>query len=392
MEWQREVRKKNGKPRKQFLEWWVPPVLREELGLLDGSKCSVTLSLAGYSYSRVYVLTSGGEFRVPKTVAERLQELAAINPTSQIVFDIQAATQENSILDGVEHPDRGEDTREPWSSVEVKATVSDYFDMLRAELEGTPYSKTAHRNALLKRLPKRSAQGVEFKHCNISAVLRDMNLTYIGGYKPRGNYQDLLAETVEDYLIANPEPRHEIVELDGAPADASPDGSRFVLAEIEVPPPQPAESRRQQPVKPFKTDWSAVTAHSRKLGEQGERFVFDLERRRLRDAGRLDLEARIEWVSQTRGDGAGYDIRSFQITGEEILIEVKTTKGPEGTGFYVTANELRCSEERGSAYKLYRVFQFGSSPKLYQLDGPLASVLNLEPRVYSAQCKGTATR
>jgi hypothetical protein len=90
MEWQRAIRKKNGKPRKQFLEWWVPPAIREKLGLQDGSECSVTVSLPGYSHSRVYVLTSGGEFRVPKTVAERLQYLAATNPTSQIVFDIQA--------------------------------------------------------------------------------------------------------------------------------------------------------------------------------------------------------------------------------------------------------------------------------------------------------------
>ncbi len=230
-------------------------------------------------------------------------------------------------MDGVEHPEPGEDIRKPWSSIEVKATVSDYFDMLRAELEGTPYSKTAQRNALLKRLPKRSAQAVESKHCNISAVLRDMKLTYIAGYKPRGNYQDLLAETVEDYLVANPGPRKEIVELDADPVDAPPDGSKFVMADIEVPPPQPTEARRKSPIKAFKTDWGAVTAHSRKLGEQGERFVLELERRRLRDAGQLDLEPKIEWVSQTRGDGAGYDIKSFDSTGTEILIEVKTTKG-----------------------------------------------------------------
>lgn len=66
MVWQRAIRKKNGKPRKQFLEWWVPPAVREELRLQDGSECSVTVSLAGYTYSRVYVLTSGGEFRVPE--------------------------------------------------------------------------------------------------------------------------------------------------------------------------------------------------------------------------------------------------------------------------------------------------------------------------------------
>jgi hypothetical protein len=137
-----------------------------------------------------------------------------------------------------------------------------------------------------------------------------------------------------------------------------------------------------------KTDWGAVNAYSRKLGEQGERFVLELERRRLRDAGRKDLADNIEWVADTQGDGAGYDIRSFDKDGSEVFIEVKTTKGPLGAAFYVTANELLCSNRRGSAYRLYRVFQFGATPRLYRLTGPLASVLELEANVYRAVCKG----
>jgi len=90
MEWQRTIRKKNGEPRKQFLEWFVPPDVRKQLGVQDGSECSITLSLAEYSHKQSYVLTSGGEFRVPKAVAEDLRRLAAIDPTSQIVFEIQA--------------------------------------------------------------------------------------------------------------------------------------------------------------------------------------------------------------------------------------------------------------------------------------------------------------
>ena len=43
------------------------------------------------------------------------------------------------------------------------------------------------------------------------------------------------------------------------------------------------------------------------------------------------LESKIEWVSQTQGDGAGYDIRSFDEAGNEIVIEVKTTT-PRGSG------------------------------------------------------------
>jgi hypothetical protein len=192
---------------------------------------------------------------------------------------------------------------------------------------------------------------------------------------------------VQEFLVASPGLRKEIVELDANPVDTPPDGARFVLADIEVRPPRPVERGAKRPVKPVKTDWSVVTAHSRKLGEQGERFVLDLECRRLRDAGKVDLEGKVEWVSDTLGDGAGYDIRSFDDDGAEMFIEVKTTKGPEATAFYISANELRCSKERDASYRLYRVFDFKkANPKLYRLTGPLAEKLDLEVKVYSARC------
>jgi hypothetical protein len=63
--------------------------------------------------------------------------------------------------------------------------------------------------------------------------------------------------------------------------DAPPDGSQFKLQDIEVPPPPPPPAAGRSTVKPAKVDWSEVNAYSRKLGEQGERFVLDLEKRRL---------------------------------------------------------------------------------------------------------------
>ena len=63
-------------------------------------------------------------------------------------------------------------------------------------------------------------------------------------------------------------------------------------------------------------------------------------------AGRTDLAQRIRWVSHVDGDGAGYDIQSYEIDGDERLIEVKTTNGWERTPFHITRNELAVS--RGS--------------------------------------------
>jgi hypothetical protein len=68
------------------------------------------------------------------------------------------------------------------------------------------------------------------------------------------------------------------------------------------------------------------------------------------------------------------------------FIEVKTTRGPGGTAFYVTANELKCSKMHQNDYCLYRLFEFGRAPRLFRLRGSLSRFLDLEPRVYSARC------
>ena len=85
---------------------------------------------------------------------------------------------------------------EDWSLHEVEAAVADYFEMLTAELAGSTPNKAERNRLLRKRLRDRSHGSVEFKHQNISAVLRNEGLPYIDGYKPRGNFQGLLWETI----------------------------------------------------------------------------------------------------------------------------------------------------------------------------------------------------
>jgi hypothetical protein len=260
--------------------------------------------------------------------------------------------------------------------------------MLALELEGRKYSKAAHRKALLQSLPHRSASAVEYKHCNISAVLQEKGLFYIPGYQPRGNYQDLLAEIIGEHLAGNRDLHRAVVGIDLAPVDSPPDGALFRFADIEDEPPSsyPTTSAKRR-ARCVDVDWATVTAESRRLGEQGERFVRDMELRRLHDAGRADLAARVEWVAETCGDGLGYDIRSYDEDGSEVFIEVKTTRRPATSRFFISENERRCSAEYGEAYRLYRVFNFGCAPRLFRLKGPLDLVLDLEPTTYSAACK-----
>ena len=42
---------------------------------------------------------------------------------------------------------------------------------------------------------------------------------------------------------------------------------------------------------------------------------MDLERRRLLSHGRDDLAKKVEWVSDTSGDGLGFDVLSFDESG-----------------------------------------------------------------------------
>jgi hypothetical protein len=88
-------------------------------------------------------------------------------------------------------------------------------------------------------------------------------------------------------------------------------------------------------------------AANRRLGELGEQFVVGLERRRLLLAGRDDLAPKVQWVTKDIGDGLGFDVLSFdEADDSEKLVEVKTTGLGKFFPFYVTANEVRCSEDQ----------------------------------------------
>jgi hypothetical protein len=276
-----------------------------------------------------------------------------------------------------------------WSEGEVGLIVADYFAMLRAELLGQSYTKAEHRKALRPQLAGRSDGSVEFKHANISAVLVGLGLPYIGGYKPRGNYQALLGESVESFLDLHPS---YLDELSASPALVPDKAPVVTLADldelIEAPPngvilPEPGKpwlSRRGRRI-----DFAERDASNRRLAEMGEGFVVEVERSRLRQARRDDLAGKVDWVAKTVGDGLGFDVLSFdEADDSERLLEVKATGLGKFFPFYVTANEVRCSEEMAARYHLYRVFDLSRSPRLYVLSGSLRDRCRLEPTQYLA--------
>lgn len=108
------------------------------------------------------------------------------------------------------------------------------------------------------------------------------------------------------------------------------------------------------------------------------------EKARLIHEGQERLASKIERVSITCGETAGFDILSFDATGRERFIEVKTTRYGSRTPFYVSRNEVDVSHEVSPSYYLYRAFDFRRKPKLFSKQGALDQSFNLDPSQYVA--------
>jgi hypothetical protein len=83
------------------------------------------------------------------------------------------------------------------------------------------------------------------------------------------------------------------------------------------------------------------------------------------------LAEKVKRISQTEGDGAGYDILSFTDAGEEMYIEVKATTLGKNSPFLLSINELQFSLEHAEQFYLYRIFNLAQFPRLFILKGSL---------------------
>jgi len=277
-----------------------------------------------------------------------------------------------------------------WSEQEVNLIVADYFSMLEKELLGKPLNKSEHRKALSPQLGGRSDGSIEFKHANISAVLAGQGMPYIEGYKPRGNFQSLLALEVDGFLDKHPSFLEQLAHAPTINPDKAAKTDSLDLEQVVEEPPEHATGPKEL-AKPWlslkgqRIDFAQRDALNRHLAKLGEEFVVCLEQHRLRTVGRDDLAQKVNWVAVTKGDGLGFDVLSFDDADEsEKLIEVKTTGLGKYFPFYVTINEVRCSEDMTEKFHLFRVFDFARSPRVYILTGSLRTTCQLEPIQFRA--------
>ncbi len=239
----------------------------------------------------------------------------------------------------------------PWTDEENDLIVADYFAMLVDDLAGKPLNKAASYRQPADRID-RSAKAIEYKHQNISAVLKALGETWLTGLAPAFNFQSSLEDAVLRWMNSHPE------WVLRAPGNRSPTGLHDA-AQIWVGPPptlsnQPAPQELDLMLRiARKSDVAGRDERNRALGRAGEERVLAYERSVLRSAGRDDLARKVRWVSEEDGDGAGYDIASFERDGRSRLIEVKTTNGWDRTPFHITRNELTVAEERRGEWCLF---------------------------------------
>jgi hypothetical protein len=172
------------------------------------------------------------------------------------------------------------------------------------------------------------------------------------------------------------------------PSSLSASGSTGGLTEIEPPPARQGVGETTRTFRSRKADLSASDARNRALGLQGEEAVIAFERMRLSSTEAFQKVDYVRHVAHIEGDGAGYDILSFDPDGTELYIEVKTTRGYEQSDFYLSANELAFFRAHQAQFAIYRVCEFDpatASGKLFILRGDDIASLSLEPLNFRAR-------
>lgn len=102
-----------------------------------------------------------------------------------------------------------------WNEAELEASVDAYLKMLKWEAEGAKYVKSAI-NAELRDGPlnARTKGSVEFRMQNISAVMQELGISWIKGYKPAANVGEQVKANIKRVILK----RKEIVEEASKPS------------------------------------------------------------------------------------------------------------------------------------------------------------------------------
>ena len=287
--------------------------------------------------------------------------------------------------------DEAAETGKPWTAAEVAETTTAYFRMLRMQELGQHFVKAQLVRELCSKIPARNTKSIEYKFRNISAVLNGLGVQTVSGYKPLPNIQHLLIDVVADMLAEDKVLDEATITSVEKPVEPNifVDFASFVKG---IPAPKHRISEQNAAWiqgKAIKRDYLERESRNRSLGHAGELLVMEYEVHRLHAAGAKRYVDRIDHISNTQGDGLGYDIRSFEVDGRERYIEVKTTAYDAETPFFISPNEVNFSKNMADQFHLYRVFSFRKKPQMFIVPGSVDANFKLDPASFRATVLGT---
>ncbi|MGW8754568.1 DUF3883 domain-containing protein [Bacillus wiedmannii] len=137
-----------------------------------------------------------------------------------------------------------------------------------------------------------------------------------------------------------------------------------------------------------KINYEESSKKKRYNGLLSESIVIDFEKENLLRNGKHELANKIEHVSIEKGDGVGYDIKSYTIDGIPKYIEVKGTTNKNDIPFFISFSEVRASKYYGEKYYIYRVFDIeGDTPCIDKYQGDVSENFELQEYTFIAKRK-----
>ena len=292
---------------------------------------------------------------------------------------------------------RPEGSGQDWSARRSRPHRRRLLPMLGAELPGKPYSKAAHNRDLRPLLERpleelRRVQAPEHQRRPRGPGAALHRGLQAGPQLPRS----LLPQAVEAYLDRHPDfletlAAGRVLNPTAAPAVGEPAGRGLLRGAARTGSPA-RQGTGSRGCRGGAGGWTSPsgTPRNRSLGRLGEEFASRSSsggwRRR---PGRPGREGRVGGRDDRRRRGLRRPVLR-RARWLRAVLEVKTTGLGKYFPFYVTATEVRCSEDCPERFRLFRVFDFARNPRLYVVPGPLSRECRLEPVVYRASV-GEAT-
>lgn len=89
-----------------------------------------------------------------------------------------------------------------WTNEELEASVDGYLWMLQMETDGKPYVKSKVNHELREGvLSSRSQGSIEYRMQNISAVMSELGLPWVKGYKPASNVGEQVKKYIKELVL-----------------------------------------------------------------------------------------------------------------------------------------------------------------------------------------------